>query len=171
MLIRKVIIAAVCLLALPAQADKLNQALEKSVAELYDVISGPPEKARDWERFRALFLPEAKMVPTSVDEGGKLSYFPTTPQGYIERSGPFFKENGFFEIGLVNKIERFGPIAHVFTSYAAKRSLDDPEPFMRGINSIQYLLVDGEWKILSIFWTQEREDLPLPAEFDRDYSK
>jgi len=154
---------------LQTKADDLDKALEHSVAELYEVISGPPGQDRDWDRFRALFLPEARMVPTSVDKNGKLSYMPITPAGYIERSGAFLKEKGFFELGLVNKVERFGPIAHVFTSYAAKHSLDEPEPFMRGINSIQYMLVGGEWKILSIFWTQEREDLPLPEEFDREY--
>src|ERR1700685_1008010 len=31
------------------------------MASLYDVISGPAGKARDWDRFRSLFLPEGRL--------------------------------------------------------------------------------------------------------------
>src|SRR5690242_10349671 len=40
------------------------------LAALYDVISGPAEKPRDWNRFRSLFLPGARLVPTGTDPKG-----------------------------------------------------------------------------------------------------
>jgi hypothetical protein len=41
----------------PAPKDKGDvDTVEHLVSALYDVISGPAGKARDWDRFRALFL-------------------------------------------------------------------------------------------------------------------
>ncbi len=34
------------------------ESVDSLMAALYDVISGPAGKARDWERFRSLFLPD-----------------------------------------------------------------------------------------------------------------
>src|SRR5580658_7280184 len=35
--------------------------VEHLVAALYDVISGPAGKPRDWDRFRSLFLPDGRL--------------------------------------------------------------------------------------------------------------
>src|ERR1700734_1099153 len=35
--------------------------LEHLLASLYDVISGPAGKPRDWDRFRSLFLPDGRL--------------------------------------------------------------------------------------------------------------
>jgi hypothetical protein len=48
----------------------------------------------------------------------------------------------FFERAMINRIERYGHVAQVFTSYAS-RSSEHGEPFQRGINSMQ-LLNDGK---------------------------
>jgi len=46
-------------------------------------------------------------------------------------------------------------------------SVDDPEPFARGINSFQ-LMNDGKrWWVLTIYWTSERPDLPIPERYIR----
>ena len=34
------------------------------LAAVYEVISGPAGQARDWDRFRSLYLPGARLVPT-----------------------------------------------------------------------------------------------------------
>ena len=39
------------------------------VAAVYDVISGPAGEARDWDRFRSLFLPGARLIPVGVQPG------------------------------------------------------------------------------------------------------
>jgi hypothetical protein len=40
------------------------------VAALYAVISGPAEYPRDWHRFRALFLPAARLtLATTLGDG------------------------------------------------------------------------------------------------------
>ena len=44
-----------------------------------------------------------------------------TPKEYVETSGKWLYENGFHEVGMNNTIERFGNIAHVFSSYESFR--------------------------------------------------
>ena len=39
-------------------------------AALYDVISGPAGQKRNWNRFRSLFAPAAKLIPTGIKENG-----------------------------------------------------------------------------------------------------
>ncbi|HZH06175.1 MAG TPA: hypothetical protein VEY69_05825, partial [Lautropia sp.] len=43
------------------------RSVESIVAALYDVISGDAGVKRDWNRFRSLFYPGARMIPTRVD--------------------------------------------------------------------------------------------------------
>ena len=54
---------------------------------------------------------------------------------------------------------------HVWSTYESYRTMDDPAPFARGINSIQ-LLHDGErWWIVNIYWAGEREGLTIPQQY------
>jgi hypothetical protein len=88
-----------------------------------------------------------------------------TPEEYIQASAPSLEQNGFFEKEVSRRVEKFGNIAHVFSTYEARRNADDQKPFMRGINSIQ-LMNDGlRWWIVTVFWQAEDEKNPLPAEY------
>jgi hypothetical protein len=72
---------------------------------------------------------------------------------------------GFHEREISRRVDRYGTMAHVFSTYAAFRKKDDKEPFMRGINSIQ-LMHDGKrWWVMNIFWLAETPDNPVPKEY------
>jgi hypothetical protein len=148
-------------IVLPADVESIDAI----IAALYNVISGPAGETRNWDRMRTLFLPEAKMVATGTSATGEIVKRVMTVEDYITRNGPVLEKNGFFETEIYRKQEVFGRIAHCFSTYAAKRTAADAEPFMRGINSIQ-LYNDGKrWWILSIFWQAENKDLQLPKEY------
>jgi hypothetical protein len=139
--------------------------IDTIIIALYEVISGPAGQTRNWNRMRSLFLPEAKMIATGTTPGGDIVKRVMTVEDYINRNGPVLEKNGFFEEEIFRKQEVYGRIAHCFSTYAAKRTIEDKEPFMRGINSIQ-LYNDGKrWWILSIFWQSESKDVPLPKEY------
>ena len=160
------------LLAVPAAAQEAPAArpqdvesIDAIIAALYDVISGPAGEKRDWQRFRSLFVPGARLIPTGLSREGAVRHRVMTPDDYAASSGPVLEERGFFEREIGRTTERFGNIAHVFSAYDSKNTLADAEPFARGINSIQ-LLHDGErWWILSVYWQAEGPDNPLPAEY------
>jgi hypothetical protein len=53
---------------------------------------------------------------------------------------------------------------NVFSTYEAMRE-GDPKPFVRGVNSLQ-LIHDGKrWWVLTVAWTSETPELPLPAKY------
>jgi hypothetical protein len=152
----------------PAAAKDV-ESVDAIMKALYEVISGPAGQARNWNRMRSLFLPEAKMIATGTTPAGEIVKRVMTVEDYITRNGPVLEKNGFFEQEIYRKQELYGRIAHCFSTYAAKRNATDAEPFMRGINSIQ-LYNDGKrWWILSIFWQSESKEVPLPKQYLRQH--
>lgn len=139
--------------------------IDAIVAALYDVISGPAGQTRNWNRMRSLFLPEGKLCATGQRPTGEIVKRIMTVEDYINTSGPILESNGFFEKELHRKTEVYGHIAHCFSTYESRKTISDPQPFMRGINSIQ-LFYDGKrWWILSVFWQSETKELPIPKEY------
>src|SRR5271155_2577211 len=43
---------------------------EAIVAAVYTVISGGKGEARDWDRMRSLFIPDARLIPSSPGKDG-----------------------------------------------------------------------------------------------------
>src|ERR1700754_3359353 len=70
------------------------------VSALYDVISGPAGQARNWERMRTLFIPEARLIPTGKRPDGTSARRILSVEDYIKNSGPNLEKNGFFEIEI-----------------------------------------------------------------------
>jgi len=138
---------------------------EAIVAALYDVISGDAGVARDWARFRSLFHPTARLMPSGIDREGVGVVRSVTPDEYITRSEPLLMADGFHERGIVDRTERFGHIAHVWTTYESLHSLSDPQPFARGINSIQLFHDGTRWWVLSVYWQGETPETPIPADY------
>lgn len=142
--------------------DKVKT-IDSIIETLYDVISGDKGQERNWELFNYLFHKDAKLIPSGKNREGT-HYFARylSPKEYIESSGEWLVENGFHEKEISKKVDVFGNIAQVFSTYESFHSKDDTEPFMRGINSIQ-LLNDGErWWIINIYWSQENSENPIP---------
>ena len=123
------------------------ESIDAIVTAAYDGISGPAGKKRDWDRERSLYFPGARLIPTAMKAGGPPSRdsrvagenVDLAPQildidGFIARVEPFF-EKGFYEKEIARRTEQFGNIAHVWSIYESRHNEDDPEPFMRGINS------------------------------------
>src|SRR5690242_18832816 len=118
--------------------------IEAVLAATYDVISGPSGKKLDWDRFRSLFYSGARLIATGKRPNEQeVKARVLSPEDYIERSAPFLEKEGFFERGVSNKIDHYGNIAHVFSTYESRRKADDAQPFQRGINSFQ-LVNDGK---------------------------
>jgi len=144
------------------------ESIDGIIAATYDVISGPASKPRDWERERSLFYPGARLMPTATVAGSndvELAPQILDVEGYIARVEPLFEKSGFYETEIARRVESFGSIAHVWSTYESRRDPSDPEPFMRGINSIQ-LFNDGKrWWVLSIYWQHESRQHPLPEKY------
>ena len=170
----KLTIAAIAAASLVAAQDTATsvatraddvKSIDAIIAAVYDVISGAAGQKRDWDRMRSLFVPGARLIPAVPSQGGGATARVLDVEGYIQRSGPTLERDGFFEREIARRMEAFGNIAHVFSTYESKHAAADPAPFARGINSIQ-LLKDGDrWWIVTIFWDSEKPGSPIPTEY------
>jgi hypothetical protein len=158
----------------PKPADVSS--IDAIVTAAYDAISGPAAKERDWNRLRSLFVAGARMIPTSKEADGDGAAKQERPngglvpnvldvEGFIARVEPFFEKSGFYEKEIARRTERFGQIAHAWSTYESRHSATDAEPFMRGINSIQLFNDGRRWWIVSIYWQHESDESPIPDDY------
>lgn len=150
--------------SIPANPNDVSSA-DAIIKAVYDVISGPAGEKRNWDRMRTLFTPDALLIPTGKKGNGEGTRKSLSLEDYITSSGSFLEKNGFFETEIGRKTEQYGNIIHIFSSYESKKTLQDEEPFMRGINSIQ-LWNDGKrWWVLNILWESETKENPIPKKY------
>jgi hypothetical protein len=137
--------------------------VEHIIAAVYDVISGPAGP-RDWDRFRSLYYPGARMVPSRRDDKGAVTARIFTPDEYASRSQDFFSKEGFFENSVANRVETWEHIAHVWSTYESRHAKGE-KPFARGINSFQLFNDGNRWWILTVYWESEEPTHPLPEKY------
>jgi hypothetical protein len=149
----------------PAVAAKPGDVdtVEHIIAAVYDVISGPAGQ-RDWDRFRSLYYPGARMIPTRRDDKGAVTPRILTPDEYATRSQDFFSREGFFENSVANRVEAWENIAHVWSTYESRHAKGE-KPFARGINSFQLFNDGTRWWILSVYWQAEDAAHPLSEKY------
>lgn len=145
-----------------ARADDMA-ALDRTIHQLYEVISGDVGEARDWVAFRDLFIPGAVMTVGAPGADGSGLVRTMTPEDYISSNGPLLVEIGFIEQETQRAVYRYGQMATVLTAYEAWR-MDRNEVFLTGVNTVVLMLVEGEWKIASIAW-RNGPSLPIEEAF------
>ena len=134
---------------------------EALITAMYKLISGPAGE-RNWDKLRAYCKPEVQFNVLSQKDGSSV-YRSLSLDEYIATAGKHFLANDFYEEPLGYTIQRFGPIAQVFSAYSSSKS-PGGEAFDRGVNSYQLVKEGGRWWIVNILWTSETEENPLPAE-------
>jgi hypothetical protein len=137
--------------------------IESLLSAVYDALSGMHP---NWDRLTPLFHADARLVPPARENSPVVAI---TFAQYRERTEKFLATlapgNGFYERGIAHRIETFGNIAQVWSTYESRRQPDDPTPFARGINSFQFVRQNNRWWVLTILWDAERADNPIPAQY------
>jgi hypothetical protein len=155
------------LFLIPAFACPLMQAADGDSAEsivgaVYAAISGEAG-ARDWGRFRSLFAEGARLIPVRMTPEGGAPRVMSVDE-YAKQAGANFDKTAFYESEISRRVETFGNIAHVFSTYESRRA-PSGKPFARGINSFQLVKTGKEWKVMTILWDTEREQNPIPEKY------
>ena len=143
-----------------------GSSVESIVIALYQSVSHGPEYEPAWNRLRALFLPEAIILPpkradaeafTVLDVNG----FEDRIRRYIAGRREKGEQLGFTEREIARRENRFGDVCQVFSTYETVRAPNDPAPFARGIHSIQLVNDGHRWWIAALAWDTERPDNPI----------
>lgn len=140
---------------------------EAIVQALYETVQRAPGESYQWDRMRSLFLPGARMIPNTEQTGGEfrvltVEEFIAWIDGATVVGGA--DDKGFAEEQIASQVERYGDIAHVFSTYQ-KHFHGDTTILGRGINSIQLVRRDGRWWVTSIIWDEETGAGAIPARY------
>jgi hypothetical protein len=147
----------------PAARPEDVASIDAIMKAVYDVISGPAGP-RDWDRFRSLFVPDARLIPTGCPQGGTCRPRVLTVDQFAEGSGAYFQQNPFYEVESHRVEERYGHVAHVFSTYESRKAPGEA-PFTRGINSFQLFWDGTRWWVVTIFWNDEAQAGPIPSQY------
>jgi hypothetical protein len=131
--------------------------IDQVISTMYEVISGPAGKARDWALLRSLYHPEARLMPACSPPHESPRLRVLSVEEFIHRVGAIFARESFWERETGRDSETFGRIAHVLSYY---ESLRDPNgsPFTSGKKTMQLFFDDTRWWIVSAMWNTERAE-------------
>ena len=136
--------------------------IEGIVKASYETISGGVGVPRQWGRDRTLFAQSVRYISISKDKMGAVKVRTSDYQEYLNESDDFLVRQGFTEIELGRKIERFGNVATVLSSYEG-RIQSTGKVVTRGVN-IFSLYYDGKrWWIQTMLWDEESPENPIPS--------
>jgi len=137
--------------------------LEGIAKASYETISGGVGVPRQWGRDRTLFAPSVRYIAMSKGKTGEVRARTSDYQEYLDESNDFLVKQGFTEKELGRKIERFGNVATVLSSYEG-RVVSTGKVVTRGVN-IFSLYNDGKrWWIQTMLWDEEEPGNQIPAE-------
>jgi hypothetical protein len=142
------------------------QSVDAIITALYESVSFPPGSEPDWERMARIFHPGCRLVP--MRKAGVLAAV-MTGEGFKARFDEAEKQmgiraKGFHESEAGRTVQRYGKIVHAFSVYESRFTKADPEPWDRGVNSIQLVFENDRWWVLTILWDSESNGAgPVPS--------
>jgi hypothetical protein len=136
--------------------------IENIVTAFYAVVSGPAGTPRQWERDRALYMPEARLVSIGVTQGESQPRAKVmSHEQFVEGADAAMVQHGFYERERNRLIQRFGNVAHVWSTYETRQAKDGPV-LERGVNSMSLYYDGTRWWITSVLWDIERSGNAIP---------
>jgi hypothetical protein len=155
----------------PPQACPSTATLDQLITALDSAVSGPGNKDRTC--FRALFAPDARLIPIRVAVDGTATARIHTVQDWIDVVAKRGSAS-FIEHQVKVKTETWADIAHLWSTYethappesgAAEGKLPEGKLIDRGINSIQAICDGKQWKVIAITWQAQTPADPVPAQY------
>lgn len=143
------------------------QSIDGVLTALYGAVQRPPGEGFRWDLLRAIAHPQAVMIPSTEQQGGQLVFlgvedFIAWADEFAGAGGP--DDPGFAEEEITRRVERYGDVAQVFSTYQA-HLWDDEEILARGINAITLVWNEGRWWLASIAWDEEVGAGPIPDNY------
>ena len=134
--------------------------LDELIKAVDAAVSGPGNKDRTC--FRALFLPEARLIPLRHMPDGSYQPRVLTVDDWVNLVGKRGNES-FTEKQIKVGTETYGHMAHLWSTYETLGS--DGKLMDRGINSIQAVFDGRQWKIIQIVWQAESPTEKVPEKY------
>jgi hypothetical protein len=140
--------------------------LDDLIKAIDAAVSGPGNQDRTC--FRALFLPEARLIPIRVTPDGTATPRILTVDDWIN----LVAKRGsaiFYERQVKVATENWDHMAHLWSTYETRTTPDGKPPegkvIDRGINSIQAIYDGKQWHVIEIVWQAQTPANPVPEKY------
>ncbi len=131
---------------------------------VYAVVSGPARRPRDWDRYRALFRRDARLLTFGgTPEDPKVFGFGI--EDYIKFYEPEFDKRGVYEKEIWHRGDRFGRVAHRWSTCEYRWDRPDGPPAGRCITTMQFVHDGARWWITSMVWEGGLDPAAVPARY------
>ena len=151
--------------------EKIVLSVDGIINALYESISFKEGGSPDWDLFRKLMIPDAKLIHVKQEgvDSMDAEMFIARFKDQI-KSGAF---KSFYEYEIHRTTNEFSYIAQVFSTYEAKFDAGDKDILGRGINCIELIKEKKRWWIAIITWEVETQGKKiskryLPAGYNYD---
>jgi hypothetical protein len=125
------------------------------VTRLYASVSSPAGVEPPIDREKELLHPRARKCRTLRDEAGRAHFQIIPGESYADDVRRLVTEIGFFEVEMAHQCFVYGHVAQVVSHYEAYADEARTRRLKKGVNLIQLLKVEGEWKVFSMIWDDE----------------
>lgn len=155
--------------AVPVSAQKNRfgdnvTTLDGIIKAYYAVVNVKKGQRPNYQRDSSLHITAALVGGTNLGREGRPVMHTMTLKQYHELEDAEMAKTGFYEKELSRKVEKFGCIYHVWSTYETRNKPNGPV-VERGINTIELFFDGKRFWILSWFYDTERKDNKLPAEY------
>jgi hypothetical protein len=140
--------------------DRDKQCIDALTTELFRIFSPTPGATVSLQRIHDLFIPQGIIVRTCGPNAEifSISEF-IAPREQMLNDGTLvdLREHEEWET-----TEIFGNVAQRFLAYRKTGVLHGEHFNTRGMQTIQFVRKDGEWKMSAMAWDDERNGLVIP---------
>jgi hypothetical protein len=145
----------------PMVEDRVE--LERLMTRFLRAVSFEPGERPAYGDLRELFAEGARLIKNSADtpEISTVDEFIAPRQESVDAG----ELTSFEEVELAAITEIFGNVAHRFSTYAKRGSLNGAAFDARGAISTQFIRTPDGWRMSSMAWDDERPGLELPARY------
>jgi hypothetical protein len=140
-----------------------TRAIDYITEDFYESLSFQDGELPDLETVKELFYEDGLLVNNSF--GKPIKFTAGSFILALESQIATATLKQFMQRELYSKTEIFGKIAQRFSVYEYSFADHEIENLPKGINYIQYILVDDNWRITSMVWNDENENYQVPGEF------
>jgi hypothetical protein len=138
--------------------------LEALMTRFLRAVSFRPGGQPRYHELHALFVDGAILIKTasSLPEISTVGDFIKTRQETVDSGALAW----FEEIESADITEIFGNVAHRFSTYEKRGSMDGATIDVRGAISTQFIRTPDGWRMSSMAWDDERPGLVLPSRYN-----
>jgi hypothetical protein len=141
----------------------IKPSLEMLINEFFRSVSFQTGETPAYCRIHELFVEEGKLIKnnSNAPEMSTIDGFIASRQRMVD-SGVL---TSFLEIETAEITEVFGNIAHRFSTYVKRSTVNGAVIEGRGLISTQFIRTPAGWRMISMAWDDERPGLTIPARY------